>query len=412
MRTTTERGAPPARKPPRTAAPDDQPLLATVSAVRRLEAAGRRVVGLHVGEPRFATAPHVVAAAQAALQAGETHYAPAAGLPALREAVAAQARGRGIAHADAAHVVVTSGAKPMLMYAVLAVVRPGDVVLVPDPGFPTYAALVRLAGGVPRTYRADPRRGLAVDVEHLASRLDARVRAVVVNAPHNPTGATLDRDTLAAIGRLAEEHDLTVISDEIYHRTGYDGAPTPSAASEPALAARTIVVDGVSKAYAMTGWRLGWGILPPALAARATALVAHSTSCVPPFVQRAGVAALGGPQESVDAMVAELRARRDLLVGGLRAIPGVRCRSPRGAFYAWADVRAALAEEAAADAVAARLLDEAGVACFAGTAFGRRGAGHLRFSFGAEPAELADGIARLQAWFAGQGERERAPSVA
>ena len=400
MRADAARDGALGRLAPRVARLDGRAILDTVAAVRRHEAAGRRVAPLHVGEPHFDTPAHVIAAAVAAMRAGETHYAPGAGTMELREAVAAHARARGVASARADGVVVTSGAKPMLLYAILALVRPGDVVLVPDPGFAAYAEMVRLAGGIPRTYRTCARRSIAVDVGHLASRVDARTRLVVLNAPHNPTGRTLDAATLAEIGAVAGHHDLAVLSDEIYHRTSYDGA-APSAGAEPSLAARTIVVDGVSKAYAMTGWRLGWGIMPPALAERVSALVAHSTSCVPPFVQRAGVAALTGPQDGAEAMVAELRARRDRLVAGLHDVPGLRCRMPRGAFYAWTDARELCAWTGADDhALARRLLDEAGVACFPGSAFGRRGAGHLRFSFAAGPAALDDGVARLREWAA------------
>jgi len=363
-------------------------------AARRLEAAGRQVIHLQIGEPDGATPPHVVEAAVRALHDGQTRYVNPAGLPALRDAIAASLAWRGVRGPGAEHIVVVPGAKPMVFYALLAVLEAGDEVLVPDPGFPIYPSVVRFAGAVPVRYPLDDLGGL--DAERLAPLIGPRTRALVVNLPGNPTGGVATTHALHAIAELALRHDLVVISDEVYGRIRYDGR-SDSIAALPGLLERTIIVDSFSKAYNMTGWRLGFGVLPATLVERVTTLVVNGTSCTPPFVQLAGVAALTGPQDGVTTAVARLERRRDWLVDGLNGLPGIRCERTQGAFYAFPDVRQV--EERAGlttRELAARLLEEYGVAVLPGTDFGPGGAGHLRLSFAVPPAELDLALERIR----------------
>jgi len=357
-----------------------------LAAARRLEAAGRDVVHLEIGEPDGATPPHVIEAGVRALHDGHTRYVDPAGLPALRAAIAASLAWRGV-RAPAESVVVVPGAKPMLFYALLAVLEPGDEVLVPDPGFPIYASVVRFAGGVPVGYGLDA---------NLAALVTPRTRALVVNLPGNPTGGVATPAALRALAELALRHDLTVISDEVYGRLRYDGH-VDSIAALPGMLERTVIVDSFSKSYAMTGWRLGFGVVPAPLVERVTMLVVNGTSCTPPFVQLAGLAALTGPQESVAAAVARLERRRDWLVDGLNGLPGIRCPRPDGAFYAFPDVRK-IEERArlSTTQLAARLLEVHGVAVLPGTGFGPGGAGHLRLSFAVSPAVLDLALERIR----------------
>ena len=430
--TDTERPDQPALAPsaalnPRRAAPRHHPAaaarLATIngegalvvlSRSAALEAEGRNIAQLAIGEPQFAVAPHIVETAIRALRDGDARYGPPAGLVALRAAVAATLGER---HIDAAaeDVIITPGAKPMLLYAFLATVDPGAEVLVPDPGFPIYPSLARFAGGAPIGYALDPARGFAPDVDDIAERITPRTRVLVLNAPHNPTGGTVDDSALQRIAELVLRHDLTVISDEIYGRIVYDVAATPSIAALPALRDRTIVVDGFSKSYAMTGWRLGYGLVPRWLVERLTTLVVNGHTCTPPFIQRAGVAALTGSQDSVAAMVGELRTRRNDVVAALGAIPGVRCATPAGAFYAFPDVSEVLAATGlTAPQLAERLLEEHGVALLPGNGFGPAGASHFRISFAGTADAVRDGLARLATGIAAitTAPRQPAPGAA
>ncbi len=363
-------------------------------AARRLEDAGRHVVHLEIGEPDGATPPHVVEAGVRALRDGHTRYVNPAGLPALRDAIAASLPWRGVRGASAENVVVVPGAKPMVFYALLAVLDAGDEALVPDPGFPIYPSVVRFAGAVPVRYPLDATG--AVDVARLAALIGPRTRALVVNLPGNPTGGVATPDALRAIAELALRHDLTVISDEVYGRIRYDRAADTIAAL-PGMLERTVIVDSFSKSYAMTGWRLGFGVLPAPLVERVTTLVVNGTSCTPPFVQLAGLAALTGPQDAVTATVASFERRRDWLVDGLNGLPGIRSTRPDGAFYAFPDVRQ-IEERAglSTEQLAARLLEAYGVAVLPGTGFGPGGAGHLRLSFAVSPANLDLALERLR----------------
>ena len=351
-----------------------------------LEARGRRGLHLEVGEPDFPTPAHIVEAGVKALRDGRTRYGPPAGLPELREAICAELATRGV-RAGIDQVVVWPGAKPAVLHGLLATIEPGDEVLLPDPGFPIYASVVRFCGGVP--VPIDSVSGF--DLDEAERKITARTRMIIFNSPGNPTGAVVHE--LPRLAALALKHDLWVMADDIYRRITYAGEP-PCIAALPGMAERTILVDGFSKTYAMTGWRLGYGVFPPALAPHALRLMINSNTCTAAFVQLAGLAALTGPQQPIAAMVDEFRRRRDLIVARLSAIPGVRCRAPEGAFYAFPDVRAL------PGGLAERLLEEEGVAVLDGAGFGRNGAGYLRFSFASSLEtleEAAAGLARLVA---------------
>jgi aspartate aminotransferase len=297
--------------------------------------------------------------------------------------------------AEPDNVVVVPGSKLALFHALTALLEEGDEALIPDPGYPAYAAVTTFAGARAVPYIVDPDTG--VDVEQIASRISARTRVLVINSPHNPTGHALDAPALERLAELAERHDLIVLSDEIYRQLSFNGPPPMSIASLPGMADRTIIVDGFSKAYAMTGWRLGYGVMPVPLAEAVGKLVNNSVACTAPFVQMAGIAALEGPQDAVYVMRDEFRARRDLMVSRLNAIAGVHCATPGGAFYVLPDIRAALKHNATAESVADSLLYDHGVGCLAGTAFGEAGHGFLRFSYVRSRADLSTAMDRVEA---------------
>jgi aspartate aminotransferase len=351
-----------------------------LARARQLEATGREVLHLELGEPDFPTPPHIVEAAMRGLRNGSTRYAPAVGLRELREAIADSLRARQVS-VTRDQVLVTSGSKPMLFYALVALLGPGDEALVPDPGFPIYGSVVRFAKATPVGYTVDVERESPVDAEEIAALVTPRTRVIVLNSPHNPTGAVMNVRTLARIAEVALEHDLVVLSDEIYSQLLFEGWHT-SIASLPGMASRTIVVDGFSKAYAMTGWRLGFGVVPKRLVDAVERLIVNTTSCAPAFIQLAGLAALEGPQDCVREMAREFQGRRNEFVAGLNQLPDYSCPLPRGAFYAFPRVSDLLRRlERTTESFAELLLEEFGIACLPGTAFGPGGAEHLRFSF-------------------------------
>ena len=361
---------------------------------KALEAQGRSIVHLGIGEPDFDTPAHIRHAATAALEAGFTHYGPAAGLPEFRKVIAAEWRQRRNLECEAANVVVTPGAKPILLFAMVALLEVGDEVLIPSPAFPNYGSIAALIGAKVVPVPLVPERGFDLDLDALRARITDRTRLLVLNTPHNPTGGVIPPATLAAVAELARKHDFVVLSDEIYSGMVYEGT-SPSIATLPGMAERTVVVDGFSKTYAMTGWRLGFGIMAEPLAKHMAALMNNSNSCTATFVQKAGEAALLGPQAEVASMVDEFRVRRDLVVAGLNAIPGVCCGRPAGAFYAFPNI---VVPGMTSAQLADRLLDEAGVVTLPGTAFGAEGEGYIRLSYANSQAQLSEGLRRIAAF--------------
>jgi aspartate aminotransferase len=362
-----------------------------LARARELERQGREIIHLEIGEPDFDTPVHVRDAAAAALAAGETHYCPSAGIPELRdEAARYLARTRGV-HVDPANVLVGTGAKPFLFFGILATCNPGDEVVYPDPGFPIYESAIRWAGATPVPLPLLEERDFAFDLADLESRLSPRTKLVILNSPQNPTGGALSPEETAAAATLLAGSGAWILSDEVYSQMVYDGA-FASVASHPGLLERTILLDGLSKTYAMTGWRCGFAAVPEPLVDPLVRFFVNSTSCVPPFVQLAGVRALSGPQDEPRAMVEEFRARRELVVAGLNALPGVSCRMPRGAFYAFPNVSGVPLD---ADELADRLLQEAGVAVLAGSAFGDHGRDNLRISYANSRENLALALERI-----------------
>ncbi len=348
-----------------------------LARAQALEAQRRQVGHLEIGEPDFDTPAHIRRAAAEALESGWTHYGPSAGLKDFREAIAAYiAKTRGIP-VEADQVVVTPGGKPILFFSMLALLNEGDEAIYPNPGFPIYESVIQFLGARAVPLRLREEKNWSFDVDELAALVTPKTKLLVLNSPHNPTGGTLDHGTLGAIAALATKHGFWILSDEIYSRIHYDGRHE-SIAAFPGLRERTIVLDGFSKTYAMTGWRLGYGVMEKGLAAHVARLMTNCNSCTNSFVQRAGLVALTGPQGEVDAMVAEFRVRRDRLVRGLNALPGVSCTMPTGAFYAFPNVSGTGIPSAG---LAKSLLDEAGVAVLSGTAFGKFGEGHLRLSY-------------------------------
>ena len=360
---------------------------------RALEATGRSVIHLEIGEPDFDTPANIREAAKQALDRGRTHYPPFPGIPELRAAIAADtALRRGFAP-DPANVFVTVGGKGVMYYAILALVDPGDEVIVPDPGYPIYESVTRFVGGTAVPIPIRQSNDFRLDTDELASLVTPRTRMIVINSPANPTGGVLTPDDLRRIAEIATERDLVVLSDEIYSRILYDGEAHTSIAALPGMADRTIVLDGFSKTYAMTGWRLGYGIVPDWLGHGFGRLLINSVSGATTFAQDGAVEALTGPQDAVDAMVEEFRARRDLVVDGLNAIPGVSCLRPKGAFYVFPEISGTGVDGAT---LADRLLQEAGVSVLAGTAFGTIGRDHIRLSYANSRENIAEALRRMR----------------
>jgi aspartate/methionine/tyrosine aminotransferase len=361
---------------------------------RALEAQGKNVVHLEIGEPDFDTPPHIVEAGARALKGGATHYGPSAGIPELRAAIAEDStRWRGV-RATPEMVVVTPGAKPIMFFVILALVDEGDEVLYPNPGFPIYESMIRYIGGNPVPVRLLEEKAFGLDVDQLCSKVGPRTRLIILNYPHNPTGGTIPDSGLRAIADVAAKYGVPVLSDEIYGRILYDGEHR-SIAAMPGMEPLAIVLDGFSKTYAMTGWRLGYGIMPAPMAQVVAKLQTNSTSCTATFSQMAAVEAVKGDQSSVERMVAEFHRRRDVIVDGLREIRGFSCVRPKGAFYVFPNITGTgFSSRTLAD----RLLDEAGVACLSGTAFGEFGEGHLRFSYATSMENIQEALRRIKGW--------------
>ncbi|MGH9722239.1 MAG: pyridoxal phosphate-dependent aminotransferase [Bryobacteraceae bacterium] len=360
---------------------------------RALEAKGKHVIHLEIGEPDFPTPQHIVDAAKRALDEGWTHYGPAQGYPELREAVAAYISRTRAIRVGPERVSIVPGGKPILFFPMLALLEPGDEVIYPDPGFPIYESMTRFLGATPAPIPLVESRGFSFDLDVLRDRLSGRTRLLILNSPQNPTGGVIPAEDIRAIADMVRDRDLLVISDEIYSRIYY-GEPPTSIASLPGMLEKTIILDGFSKTYAMTGWRMGYGVMPEWLVDAVSKLMVNSNSCTASFTQRAGIAALNGPQDDVDKMVAEFRRRRDSFCDGLNAIPGFRCARPGGAFYAFANIEGT---GKSSRELADFLLNEAGVACLNGGAFGQYGEGYIRFSYANSLENLVAAVDRIRA---------------
>ncbi|MGA0122040.1 MAG: pyridoxal phosphate-dependent aminotransferase [Gaiellales bacterium] len=349
-----------------------------LARAKALEATGRRVIHLQIGEPDFDTAPHIVEAAAKALRDGQTHYCPAPGIPALREACANHLSTHRGLEISPDSIVVTPGAKPFLFFGILATINPGDEVIYPNPGFPIYESAIKWAGGVPVPLPLTEETDFAFTADDLRERLTPKTKMVILNSPGNPTGGYNSRDLNVEIAKVLAEHDCWILSDEVYSEMLWGGAEHDTIAAHEGLLDRTILLDGFSKTFAMTGWRLGYAVLPEPLREPITRLIINSVSCTAPATQLAGVAALTGPRDEINAMMAEFDRRRVAVVEGLNSLPGVTCRDPKGAFYAFPNVSGTGQD---AKTVADRLLQESGVAVLSGTAFGEHGEGYLRLSY-------------------------------
>ena len=361
---------------------------------RALEAKGRDIIHLEIGEPDFDTPENVIQAGVDALRSGWTHYGPSAGLPALREAIAHEAGSmRGISVAPE-EVVVVPGGKPIIFFIMMALIGEGVEVIYPNPGFPIYESMINFVGGVPVPIPLREGRDFRLDVNELAALITPRTRLIIVNSPANPTGGVLTEQDIRDVAAAVGDANIMVLTDEIYSRLIFEGSHF-SPLSIPGFRERTVLLDGFSKTYAMTGWRLGYGVMRPDLAAQVARLMTNSNSCTASFTQMAGVAALTGDQGSVARMCTAFRERRDLMVSGLNSIRGFRCLSPKGAFYVFPNIEGTGLRS---QELAGRLLEEAGVAGLSGTSFGKYGEGYLRFSVANSPENISKALERVESW--------------
>jgi aspartate aminotransferase len=365
-----------------------------LNRARALEKQGKEIIHLEIGEPDFDTPANVIQAGVAALHKGWTHYGPAAGLPDLRQTIADYVSRTRNVPVSSDEVVVVPGGKPIIFFTILALIDEGDEVIYPNPGFPIYESMINYVGGRAVAIPLREERDFSVDVKELASLITDRTKLIILNSPHNPTGGVLTKKDILAIAEAIGDRNIMILSDEIYSRLIYEGEDF-SIMSVPGFKERTIVLDGFSKTYAMTGWRMGYGVMRPDLATQIARLNTNSISCTASFTQVAGIEALRGDQSSVDKMNAEFRHRRDVFVAGLNKIKGFSCRTPKGAFYTFPNIKkTGWPSKKLADA----LLEQAGVACLSGTAFGAYGEGYLRFSVANSLENLNKALAKIEAW--------------
>ena len=366
-----------------------------LSKARALERQGRSIIHLEIGEPDFDTPQNVVEAGVTALRKGWTHYGPSAGLPELRHTIAEYVgRTRGV-KVSPEEVVVVPGGKPIIFFTILSLIDEGDEVIYPNPGFPIYESMIHYVGGTAVPIQLHEDRDFALDVNELVSLINGRTKLVILNSPQNPTGGVLERRDIEKIANAIGDRNIMVLSDEIYSRLLFDGGQHFSIMSVPGMQERTILLDGFSKTYAMTGWRMGYGVMRADLAAHMTRLMTNSNSCTASFTQVAGVEAIRGDQSSVDHMRDEFQRRRDVVVAGLNKIKGFSCRMPKGAFYVFPNItKTGWKSKPLADA----LLEQAGVAALAGTSFGAFGEGYLRFSVANSMENLQQALERVDQW--------------
>ncbi len=366
-----------------------------LAAANKLEAQGKKVIHFEIGEPDFPTAPHIVEAAKKALDAGQTTYCNSQGLIPLRESIAEYTYTYKKVATKKEEIVVAPGGKPIIFFTICALVNPGDEVIYPNPGFPTYESVINFASGVPVPIILKEENDFRFSTEELKAKISPRTKLLILNSPSNPTGGFLTAHDLGEVAAAIRGRDIFVLSDEIYSRIVYNGS-SPSLATLPGMKEKTIILDGFSKTYCMTGWRLGYGIMQEDIAEKVTRLLINANSCTTHFVQTAGIAALKGPQDSVDAMVAEYIRRRDVIVDGLNSIPGITCKKPQGAFYAFPNVTGS---GLSSSTLAKSLLEDDGVAVLDGAAFGSAGEGYLRLSYATSMDRINAGLERIHAAF-------------
>ncbi len=363
-----------------------------LAKARLLEAEGMEVIHMEIGEPDFDSPSNIVEAGKNALDDGFTHYNPSPGYPALRDRIAQEITDtRGI-HVSGDNVVVTPGGKPIMFFLIMALVDPGDEVLYPNPGFPIYESMINFMGGVPVPMQLYESRDFNIDIDEIEEKISSRTKLMIVNSPNNPCGSVISKDDLERLAQLAIENDIPVLSDEIYSGFLYEGEHH-SISSFPNMRERTIILDGFSKSYAMTGWRIGYGVMPLELVEPISRLVTNSVSCTAGFTQMAALEALNGSRDDVHSMVAEFKKRRTIIVDGLNSIKGIRCPLPRGAFYAFPNIEeTGMSSRRFAD----DLLTEAGVACLPGESFGQYGNGFVRFSFANSAENIEKALDRIE----------------
>ncbi len=369
-----------------------------LAKAKQIEASGRSMIHLEIGEPDFSTPDNIIESAYSAMRSGATHYTPAAGLPEVRAAIAERVSARGGVPVGADQVVVVPGSKNILHFLLLSCVEAGDEVILPDPGYPVYRSLTDFVGARARPIALREENGFGMDMDEFEALITRRTRLVIINSPQNPTGGVLSAGQLDRLAELAQRHDFLVLSDEIYSRICFSELPRPLWTRD-GMAERTVVLDGLSKTYAMCGWRLGYGVMPRELAQRMETLMINTSSCAAAFTQLAAVEALRAPESelAVGQMVAEFQARRDLLVSGLNTIPGIRCHLPSASFYAFPNVEGT---GISSRELASRLLEEAGVAVLAGEAFGEAGRGYIRLAYTVGRPALEKAVDRIREFVA------------
>ena len=363
-----------------------------LARARSLEAQGRSIIHLGIGEPDFDTPEHIRSAAKDALDAGHTHYTPSPGIMEVREAIARHQAERQGYDVGADSIIVTPGGKPIMFFTILALAEEGSEVIYPNPGFPIYESMIRFAGATPVPWPLREENDFAADVDELRTLITARTKLIIVNSPNNPCGSVIPEESLRRIAEIACEADAVVLSDEIYKDFYFEGSHA-SITRFPGMRERTVILDGLSKSYAMTGWRIGYGVMPEPLVEPVSRLVTNSVSCTAAFVQQAAVTALHSSQAPTEAMVAEFRERRSVIVNGLRALPGIRVREPKGAFYVFPNIEGTGLSSREFEH---KMLYEAGVSLLSGTAFGHLGDGYIRISFANSQANLSEALRRME----------------
>ncbi len=363
-----------------------------LARARALEAQGRSIIHLGIGEPDFDTPEHIRGAAKDALDAGHTHYTPSPGIMEVREAIARHQTERQGYDVGADSIIVTPGGKPIMFFTILALADEGDEVIYPNPGFPIYESMIRFAGATPVPWPLREENDFAADVDELRTLITPRTKLIIVNSPNNPCGSVIPEENLRRIAEIACEADAVVLSDEIYKDFYFEGSHA-SITRFPGMRERTVILDGLSKSYAMTGWRIGYGVMPEPLVEPVSRLVTNSVSCTAAFVQQAAVTALHSSQAPTEAMVAEFRERRSVIVDGLRALPGIRVREPKGAFYVFPNIEGTALSSREFEH---KMLYEAGVSLLSGTAFGHLGDGYIRISFANSQANLSEALRRME----------------